>query len=110
MIATQTYINSLKVRKIKQKGKRGVTRMLYYVGFHENDMAVDLKGNLTNTTLHTVAAAQEFGIIGKSLMWKLPPRKHWTPYYDHMRSYVAPTVRKNIQSLIIARWKQLGIA
>lgn len=105
MIATTTYISLIRVRRKKQ----GRNKWLFRVGFGPHDMAVDLEGNETDTPLDTVARAHEYGVMGTGLQWKIPPRRHWGPYLEHMRGFEAPRVRREMRKAIWQRWKRKGL-
>lgn len=80
MIATQHYVNSIRVffRKGRGLNLRG---QQFRIGFHHLAHARNLEGEIEPILLRDVAWIQEHG----SRKRKIPPRPHWGPYLQEMR-------------------------
>lgn len=92
IVATQTYVKHIRVfTKENEDGSLTV-----YVGFDENDRAVDLDGNIVrDMPLHVLAEIHEYG----SEVANIPPRPHFTPFREEMRQR-AGKVRERIRKQV----------
>lgn len=86
MIATGTYVKSIRVFIRHDEDKT-----IIYVGFGEDDHAVDLDGNRVDTKLYEIAAIHEYGSEAAGI----PPRPHWSVHLNGMQQR-APSLRRAI--------------
>lgn len=92
MIATKNYVS--KIRVFQRKTKKGY---MVYIGFGDNDVALDpVTKEKTPFKLHLLAAVQEFG----SVKANVPARPHWTPQLAEIASR-AGGVRLKIQKRVM---------
>lgn len=96
MIATKTYVSKIRVFvKDTENGK------MVYIGFDEEDRAVDpVTKELTPFPLHLLAAVQEFG----SAKANVPARPHWGPQLQEIAQR-AGGVRLRIQNTVLPTGK-----
>ncbi len=91
MIATGTYVSSIKVfRKVVKGG------IEYRIGFAPNTKAMDPTGHATDITLEEVAYVQEHG----SAAQHIPARPHWQPHLQEL-AVRATVVRQRIADAVV---------
>ena len=90
MIATSTYVDSIRVWRRLHRNRRGG---LWRVGFHPLKRARDLDGDIAEITLDTLARIHEHGTPNNAR------RPHWRPHLLLLRKQ-APKARKLIAAKV----------
>jgi hypothetical protein len=90
MIATRTYVDSIRVWRRLHRNRRGG---LWRVGFHPLKRARDLNGHIVDITLDTLARIHEHGTPLNAR------RPHWHPHLLLLRQQ-APKARKMIAAKV----------